>query len=37
MSAYVYNNPTVANANSASAFKNWLDECKTAGNNFLSD
>lgn len=37
MSTYVYSNPTVANANSASAFKTWLDECKAAGNNFLSD
>lgn len=37
MSAYVYTNPTVANGNSASAFKAWLDDCKAADNNFLSD
>lgn len=37
MGAYIYSNPTVANANSASAFKTWLDECKAAGNKFLED
>ena len=37
MSIYKYSNSGVSNANTTPVFKAWLDECKAAGNTFLSD